>query len=114
MNISKTLLGLSAVMAWGLMCVLQGCGSSGAYETDREIDLSTSEWAEPDSVAVDQILFPWGVRVADSTLLILNIKRDTVFDAYKLPDLAYIGSGVTRGAGPAEIINVNYIYRVKI
>ena len=46
------------------------------------------------------------LRASGETLVMLNHKRDPIFDAFAIPEVEYVSSGISKGEGPEEVANV--------
>ncbi|MBD5347599.1 MAG: hypothetical protein HDR92_10815 [Bacteroides sp.] len=69
-----------------------------------ELDFSGAVKVVPDSFKIENIVInPVVMRVGGASLVLLNHKRDTIFDAFSTPDLTYESSGITAGNGPDEV-----------
>lgn len=56
-----------------------------------------------ETVKVEAFLYYWGDMLATNDYLVsVDIKNDTFFQFFSLPDLSYLGSAVHRGLGPGE------------
>lgn len=79
-----------------------GCanGESGS----SELDFSGATDVTPDTFKIGNcVLNAFAMRVSGSNLVLMNHKRDTIFDAFSTPELSYESSGITIGAGPDEV-----------
>lgn len=95
----KSLFSLVSIL---LALVPAGCAGGGSGS--EELDFSGAVSVEPDSFRVDGcMLNVFAMRVGGSSLVVLNNKRDTIFDAFSTPGLSYESSGITIGAGPDEV-----------
>ena len=69
-----------------------------------ELDFSDARYVTPDTFHIEEtIMFPWGMRAVGPNLITANHKRDTIFDAFTIPELSYTSSGIIKGAGPDEV-----------
>lgn len=98
MQLSYYLVGASVLM----MFITASCTNrkSGLYE----LDFSDAQYVTPDTFHIEEtIMFPWGMRAIGSNLITANGKRDTIFDAFTIPEISYTSSGIIKGAGPDEV-----------
>lgn len=87
--------------------VLSMSAASGCTDKttgSHELDFSDAQSVTPDTFHIEEtIMFPWGMRAVGPNLITANHKRDTIFDAFTIPEISYISSGIIKGAGPDEV-----------
>lgn len=89
-----------AMMA--IAAIVAGCSSAkSSYE---EVDFADALTADPDTFQLDVLMWPSGMKATGGNLVVQNMKRDTIFDLFTLPDVVYSGSGIIKGSGPDEVI----------
>lgn len=85
-----------------LMLIQSGCVDRESGNS--ELDLTGAEDAVVDTFRIDNhVLNVFAMRVSGSNLVLLNHKRDTIFDALSTPELTYESSGIVKGSGPDEV-----------
>lgn len=72
-------------------------GNVVSFDTQRQIAL------QPHALQGDSILWSQGIVIADSLLVNLNDKMDTVFNVYRLSDFSFLGNCGVKGEGPDDI-----------
>ena len=103
-----TMQSISHIWRASLWCLLLCVGCTPTkVDAPQEVDLSAAEYVSADTFHVDQcVLNTFWLRASGETLVMLNHKRDPIFDAFAIPEVEYVSSGISKGEGPEEVANV--------